>query len=105
MILIFEADTVLFAGVSMVAQMIIALLLLENSSQYIVVIFAISAIAGVGYSKYKKNKPRGYANQKLYKLGFLHPFTMPNIGKRKIRKKFTEKFRVLPYGFSTRFKG
>ncbi len=108
MVGVFELDEFIVFLVSFIGLMLIALLfdiVLEGG----VLVYAIIAVlVTLSYLKYKKNKPKGFFFQKLYRWGVYEPRNWRDFSKvlnLKVNSKKYKSFKVLPYGFIKKMSG
>ncbi|MEV9477567.1 type IV conjugative transfer system protein TraL [Aliarcobacter butzleri] len=102
MIFIFESDEFYIGMFVYLSTMIFAALfeIILPGGVFIYALFGLLSM--FAYIKYKKTKPTGYLNGRLYRYGIINARTF-NF-KRVLTKK-EKKFKVLPYGFLKEFRG
>ena len=96
MIFIFESDEFSIGMAVYLSTMIIAALMDIEIPGGVFVYAIVAVFSMIGYIKFKKSRPSGYTNGRLYRLGFLQPRTY---GFKKLMTKKEKKFKVLPHGF------
>lgn len=102
MIFIFESDEFALGMAVYLSTMIIAALLGIELPGGVFLYAVLAILAMVGYIKFKKSRPSGYTNGRLYRLGFLQPRTY---GFKKMLTKKEKNFKVLPHGFLDNARG
>lgn len=108
MVGLFEVDEFIVFMSLLIGQMMTDLLFGLNIDGGILIYPVTAGMVALSYIKYKKNKPKGYFFQKLYRLGIYEPRNWVDpksmLGLKRQSKKY-KNFKVLPYGFVKKMSG
>ncbi|WP_418181411.1 type IV conjugative transfer system protein TraL (plasmid) [Aliarcobacter lanthieri] len=102
MIFIFESDEFIVGMIVYLSTMILAAVLGIALPGGVFLYAILSLLSMLGYIKFKKTRPSGYMNGRLFKLGIIH---VRSFGFKRFLTKKEKNFKVLPYGFLNEFRG